>query len=256
MERACPPPAPLQGSYGRVYLARLHETPCAVKVLLGWQEGEGGQPPERQALTLSSPLLADLHKEAGVMAALHHPNCVTLMGVCADPAAIVTGKRGRAGAGRRLVWRAHPARLRAQAAPLSGCLVLQSTAPGARFTTCWLQHGATPPPPASSPGPAACTWCAHAFARALVPFFLSPAPAAAGLHRRGPGTGCNGSPKPGPRPGSSQHATLAGLPCAGHGCGAGDAAPRHAHPAHRAQVGGQRAFVRAAGAGAVCTAAS
>ncbi|KAI7835872.1 hypothetical protein COHA_010220 [Chlorella ohadii] len=111
-----------QGSYGRVFLARLHETPCAVKVLLSWQEGGGGNgggnnggassngdgssiavnggsrsgsmaaaaAEQRQALTLSSPLLADLRREAGVMAALHHPNCVQLMGICADPAAIVT----------------------------------------------------------------------------------------------------------------------------------------------------------------------
>ena len=121
---ACQPPATLttpcghlQGSYGRVFLARLHETPCAVKVLLSWQEdgggggngnlggGNGGGPgddaavngasmlarEQRQTLTLASPLLADLRREAGVMAALHHPNCVQLMGICAEPAAIVTG---------------------------------------------------------------------------------------------------------------------------------------------------------------------
>jgi serine/threonine protein kinase len=113
-----------QGSYGRVFLARLHETPCAVKLLLSWQEGGGNggggngntgafgggnnaggsaavngggdgssaalAGEQRHTLTLSSPLLADLRREAGVMAALHHPNCVQLMGICADPAAIVT----------------------------------------------------------------------------------------------------------------------------------------------------------------------
>lgn len=106
----------MQGSYGRVFLARLHETACAVKVLLSWQEDGGGggngnlggghggagsdaavngastlAGEQRQTLTLSSPLLADLRREAGVMAALHHPNCVQLMGICAEPAAIVTG---------------------------------------------------------------------------------------------------------------------------------------------------------------------
>ena len=118
--QVCCPPAfhgpqlivALQGSYGRVFLGRLHETPCAVKVLLGWQEGGGSgnggdgdlanggggsgataMAEQRQTLTLSSPLLADLRREAGVMAALHHPNCVQLMGICADPAAIVTGAR-------------------------------------------------------------------------------------------------------------------------------------------------------------------
>lgn len=44
-----------------------------------------------QALSLSSPVLASLQKEAGLMAALRHPNCCALLGVCAFPPALVTG---------------------------------------------------------------------------------------------------------------------------------------------------------------------
>lgn len=194
----------MQGSYGRVYLARLHETPCAVKVLLSWQEdgaggtggtgGNGGNGAavganggnaataaatmeQRQTLTLSSPLLADLRREAGVMAALHHPNCVQLMGICADPAAIVTGARcagmgvcwtglqaagehGMQCRGRRPGVTAfglvHPTRHgllgMGPAASQPFCpsaTALQSTVPEARSTMCCLPLGATRRPPAS-----------------------------------------------------------------------------------------------------------
>ncbi len=43
------------------------------------------------ALTLSSPVLANLQREAALMAALRHPNCVQLFGVCTFPPAMVAG---------------------------------------------------------------------------------------------------------------------------------------------------------------------
>lgn len=79
-----------EGSSARVYVARWHQTIVAVKVFQtrGQQGqevlkegggggangagGEGGAP--AQGLTLSSPLLDSLRKEAGFLASLRHPN--------------------------------------------------------------------------------------------------------------------------------------------------------------------------------------
>lgn len=75
----------------------LSPLPCP-QVLLSL---EATQQPQQQdgsdaaslaaALTLSSPVLANLQREAALMAALRHPNCVQLFGVCTFPPAMVTG---------------------------------------------------------------------------------------------------------------------------------------------------------------------
>ena len=104
----------------QVYLGSLHETPVAVKILMRLEGTEGGQgghqassgqqpwgqqgdpqahqqqdqqdhhQQQQELVTLSSPELAGLYKEAELMAAMRHPNVVTLMGVCAYPPALVT----------------------------------------------------------------------------------------------------------------------------------------------------------------------
>lgn len=82
-----------EGSYGKVYLATYLETRVAVKVLMsldGTQQQAEASDRMSQALSLSSPVLASLQKEAGLMAALRHPNCCALLGVCAFPPALVT----------------------------------------------------------------------------------------------------------------------------------------------------------------------
>ncbi|PSC69274.1 Serine threonine-kinase CTR1 [Micractinium conductrix] len=77
-----------QGSFGKVYLASYNETPVAVKILMKLEAAEDDE--ELHPVTLSSPALAGLNKEAEVMAALRHPNVVSLMGVCSYPPALVT----------------------------------------------------------------------------------------------------------------------------------------------------------------------
>ena len=76
----------------------LLSPPCCPQVLLSL---DASQQPQQQdgsdaaalaaALTLSSPVLASLQREAALMAALRHPNCVQLFGVCTFPPAMVTG---------------------------------------------------------------------------------------------------------------------------------------------------------------------
>lgn len=56
----------------QVFHGVLHETDVAVKVLF-----QSGLPVGcREALSLSSPLLDELKKEGGLLAALRHPNIV------------------------------------------------------------------------------------------------------------------------------------------------------------------------------------
>ncbi|KAL4439870.1 hypothetical protein ABPG75_002871 [Micractinium tetrahymenae] len=77
-----------RGSFGKVFLALLNEAPVAVKILMKLEAA--GLSGELQPVTLSSPALAGLHREAEVMAAIRHPNVVRLMGVCSYPPAVVT----------------------------------------------------------------------------------------------------------------------------------------------------------------------
>ena len=72
-------------SLPQVFAARWNETPVAVKRLddldnLLQSEGQETQ----------RALLDAMHAEAGLMAALRHPNIVAFMGLCTSPPAIVT----------------------------------------------------------------------------------------------------------------------------------------------------------------------
>jgi serine/threonine protein kinase len=96
-----------RGSFGKVYLASWHETPVAVKLLMQLDgthqpscggtpgpsaEDSGSGPPadEEAAVTLSSPAMARFYKEAQLMAAMRHPNVISLLGFCVKPPALVT----------------------------------------------------------------------------------------------------------------------------------------------------------------------
>ena len=74
-----------KGSFGKVFTARWNETPVAVKRLDDLDALLHSEPPETRR-----QLLEALHAEAGLMAALRHPNVVAFMGFCAAPPAIVT----------------------------------------------------------------------------------------------------------------------------------------------------------------------
>ena len=69
----------------QVYAARWNEAPVAVKRLDDLDTLLSSEPPE-----MRRTLLDALHAEAGLMAALRHPNIVAFMGMCAAPPAIVT----------------------------------------------------------------------------------------------------------------------------------------------------------------------
>ncbi|GAB4821003.1 hypothetical protein N2152v2_008049 [Parachlorella kessleri] len=79
-----------EGSYGRVYLAKWHHTPVAVKILVNTALDVYGDKAAKRALTLSNPVLENLQKEAVLMCKLRHPNIVTFMGVCPYPPCVVT----------------------------------------------------------------------------------------------------------------------------------------------------------------------
>jgi serine/threonine protein kinase len=72
------------GSFGKVYKAKWHETLVAVKVLLDLEHVNDA------SMTLSNPVLINLHKECSLMASLRHPNIVQFMGVCSCPPAMIT----------------------------------------------------------------------------------------------------------------------------------------------------------------------
>eukprot|EP00887_Chlorella_sp_A99_P003665 scaffold7.g3665.t1 len=78
-----------EGSFGRVYLARWQETDVAAKVLLNTSKDLlDGEDVER-ALAESRLVLQGLQDEAGLMAALRHPNVVQFLGYCAFPPCMV-----------------------------------------------------------------------------------------------------------------------------------------------------------------------
>ncbi len=110
-----------EGSFGKVYAATWHETPVAVKVLVDESTAlDGGGAGGAHALrSLSSPVMAALAAEAGLMASLRHPHIVQFMGICTLPPAVVTeycargsladvlraGRAARPGAAEALTWR-------------------------------------------------------------------------------------------------------------------------------------------------------
>jgi len=73
------------GSFGIVYKAIYNHTPVAVKVL-------GSQDSAQQTDAVNAALLAELEKEAGLMAspAFRHPNIVQILGISLHPPAIIT----------------------------------------------------------------------------------------------------------------------------------------------------------------------
>lgn len=88
MPRQPPPPPP---HLPQVYLALWSGTPAAVKILLlGAETSDAAAVATAQQLVLSSPALAKLKDEAGLLASLRHPNIVSFYGVCHSPPCIVT----------------------------------------------------------------------------------------------------------------------------------------------------------------------
>ncbi|KAL4431452.1 hypothetical protein ABPG75_006708 [Micractinium tetrahymenae] len=85
-----------EGSFGRVLLAKWRETLVAAKVLLTAGDAAtaaaaaAASSSDSSAVSLSSPTIEALQKEAGLMAALRHPNVVQFIGVCISPPAVVT----------------------------------------------------------------------------------------------------------------------------------------------------------------------
>ncbi|KAI3427397.1 hypothetical protein D9Q98_010312 [Chlorella vulgaris] len=85
-----------EGSFGRVYLAMWNQVPVAVKILIDREAAhraaaEGDPEAAAAAMSaLSEPLLAKLDEEAGMLAALRHPNIVNFLGVCHQPPCILT----------------------------------------------------------------------------------------------------------------------------------------------------------------------
>jgi len=75
-----------EGSWGKVYKARWQQTPVAVKILLDTSSSGA----ESALIQANSPIIARLEKEASVMTSLHHPNVVHFIGLCREPAALVT----------------------------------------------------------------------------------------------------------------------------------------------------------------------
>lgn len=80
---------------------------------MGGGGGSGGNtssgPPEDEeaAVTLSSPAMARFYKEAQLMAAMRHPNVISLLGFCVKPPALVTGE-GRGSEARLGIAKAAP----------------------------------------------------------------------------------------------------------------------------------------------------
>ena len=69
-----------EGSWGRVYKAKWHETPVAVKVLLDTAAagpgGTGGSTRGASMVPATDPVLGRLQQEAGLISSLRHPNIV------------------------------------------------------------------------------------------------------------------------------------------------------------------------------------
>lgn len=78
----------------QVFLATWNETLVAVKVLLSADDAAAKS--NGSSISLPPSVVDELHKEAGLMASLRHPNVVLFLGVCSSPPAVVTGERNQA----------------------------------------------------------------------------------------------------------------------------------------------------------------
>ncbi len=86
-----------EGSFGRVFLGKWRETTVAIKLLNPTvrQTSHGSDSDDvelgshHQINSCKPGLLDDLDKEAGIMAALRHPNVVMFLGVCLEPPCMV-----------------------------------------------------------------------------------------------------------------------------------------------------------------------
>jgi serine/threonine protein kinase len=74
-----------------VFLATWNETLVAVKLLLSTDDAAAAARSGGGLRSLPAPAIAELEKEAGLMASLRHPNIVLFLGVCSSPPAVVTG---------------------------------------------------------------------------------------------------------------------------------------------------------------------
>ena len=85
-----------EGSFGRVFLGKWRETTVAIKLLnptvrqpSHGSDSDDGKLGTHQINSCKPGLLDDLDKEAGIMAALRHPNVVMFLGVCLEPPCMV-----------------------------------------------------------------------------------------------------------------------------------------------------------------------
>lgn len=64
----------------------------AVKVLLAFEGSQPEEQAEAGLLSLSSPLLASIKREASLLASMRHPCVVNFIGIVPFPPALVTGE--------------------------------------------------------------------------------------------------------------------------------------------------------------------
>lgn len=80
-----------QGSFGKIYRAVWNETPVAVKLLSPWQPQNRFEEQEFEfQQTQTEKLLSALESEAEILSSLRHPNIVQFIGVCSEPACIIS----------------------------------------------------------------------------------------------------------------------------------------------------------------------
>ncbi|KAL4423315.1 hypothetical protein ABPG77_006110 [Micractinium sp. CCAP 211/92] len=84
-----------EGSFGRVFYGLWHETPVAIKASQNTVPRQQGVRWARSRGDAPSPVLPACPQEAGLLASLRHPNCITFLAVCRSPPCIITEYCGR-----------------------------------------------------------------------------------------------------------------------------------------------------------------
>ncbi|KAK2077996.1 hypothetical protein QBZ16_003864 [Prototheca wickerhamii] len=82
-----------EGAFGKVFLGRWQETDVAIKLLTSLEAFGIGASDTKGAdgdLKLDPDVLRTLEREVSIMVAIRHPNIILFMGVCLNPACIVT----------------------------------------------------------------------------------------------------------------------------------------------------------------------